>query len=62
MCGIYIPCMSARLSAIVVELGVDVVERVNVLKPSGHHRYYLGMTVVKDVISVHVHYEWRPSN
>jgi hypothetical protein len=54
--------MSARLSAIVVELGVDVVERVNVLKPSGHHRYYLGMTVVKDAIGVHVHYEWRPSN
>jgi hypothetical protein len=49
-------------SAIVVKLGVDVVECVNVLKPPGLHRRCLGMAFMMDIVGVHVHYGWWPSD
>jgi hypothetical protein len=48
---------------IVVELSVDVVERVNILSPSGLHGHRPGFPAfTKDTIGVHIHYGWRPSD
>jgi hypothetical protein len=42
--------MRARLLAIVVELGLEVVERLTVLRPFGLHRHCPEMALAKDVI------------
>jgi hypothetical protein len=59
LCGIHIPCPSARSSAIVVDEDVRVVERVNVLRASGRHRHYSGMTFEKDVVGAVAHHRRR---
>jgi hypothetical protein len=55
-------CSSVRSSAMVVDVGVDVVKSVNALNPSDLHRHYPGMAFMKDVVGVHIHYGWRPSD
>jgi hypothetical protein len=62
LCRIYISCLSASSSAIIVKLGLEVVERVNVLRPSGLHWHCPGTTFMKDAIGVHVRYGRQPSD
>jgi hypothetical protein len=62
LCEVYISCPRSRLSDIVVELGLEVVECVNVLRPSNLHRHYPGTAFVKYTISAVTHNGRQPSD
>jgi hypothetical protein len=55
-------CPSARSSTMVVKVGVCVVERVNVLSPSGYHWHCPGMASEKDVVGTVAHHVQQPSD
>jgi hypothetical protein len=58
-----LPCPRVKSSAIAKAGGVgELVEHVNVLKPSGLYRHCQGMTFVKDAIGILKHYGRQPSD
>jgi hypothetical protein len=55
------PCPSAKLAAIIVEVGLCLDERVNVLRPSDLHRHCPGTALVKVTVGAVTHHGQQTS-